>query len=442
MKPTIWKKVKYHLWGRIFFSNRFYYFFLKLFDRILFEVISTYDLREERKNRIPLNKICQVADITNPIWGRASSELKVSLDEASFHRKAWEHVQIILSLKQMKFLTPDSICLAVGAGRENLVYYLTYKVRKVVGIDLYEGDFFGGEDEADIPLSAKKYAPFPYPEHKLHLMQMDALNLEFDDHSFDFIFSSSSIEHFGSEREILTSLKEMYRVLKPGGAAFLTTELKLNKLGSSIKNNKVFPFQVLLMLFREAGLSINSDFDLRVEKEYLDDWIKLPDEVFKRPHVILRYFNTVLTSIHAVLQKKGNKAIKGDEKPIFIPDFIYRGHIGVSTSKNKVKRGKNITLEITLENNSNFTWVPKGHSHRISLGVKLFTSYHKLVERDYNTLILPKELAPGERISFSAKIPSPLKKGLWIFRFDLKKELVLWFSQKGNLIFDLKIEVF
>jgi SAM-dependent methyltransferase len=441
MKQTIWRKIKYHLWGRAVFSNRFYDFFLRPFDRILFEIVSTRDLKKQRERGIPLNKICQAADLYSPEWRDVLSELKLSMDEADFHRKAWEHVQIILSAKRRKLLTPDSICLAVGAGRENLLYYLTYKVKKVWGIDLYEGEFFGGEDEADIPLSAKKYAPFPYPEEKLTLLRMDALNLEFDDNTFDFVFSSSSIEHFGSENEILRSLNEIYRVLKPGGAAFLTTELRLNRLGRSIKNIKVLPFHRLISLFREAGFSIKDDFDLRVEKEYLDDWIKLPDDVFRRPHVILRYFNTVLTSIHAVLDKEGAGATRGNETARSIPDFIYRGEIYVSSSEKRVKRKQQVSLSITLKNNSNFTWVSTGYSHRISLGIKLFNARKELVERDFLTIVLPKDTAPGETLEFSSHITAPSKKGWWILEFDLKKELVVWFSQEGNRTFDLKLEV-
>jgi len=442
MKPTIWRKIKYHLWGRAVFSNRFYDLFLRPFDRILCEVVSTGVLKKQREKGIPLNKICQAADLNNHEWRGVLSELKMSLNEADFHRKAWEHVQIILSAKRTKLLTPGSVCLAVGAGRENLLYYLTYKVKKVWGIDLYEGEFFGGEDEADIPLSAKKYAPFPYPEEKLTLLRMDALNLEFDDSTFDFIFSSSSIEHFGSEKEILRSLKEIYRVLKPGGAAFLTTELRLNRLGSSIKHIKVLPFHELISLFKEAGFCIKDDgFDLRVEKEYLDDWIKLPDDVFRRPHVILRYFNTVLTSIHAVLEKEGGEAAKGNETASSIPDFIYRGEIYVSSLDKRVKRKGKVTLSITLKNISNFAWVSTGYSHRISLGIKLFNAKKELVERDFLTLVLPRGIAPGETLVFSAHITAPSKKGSWILEFDLKKELVVWFSQKGNKTFDLKLEV-
>ncbi|MBN2244395.1 MAG: hypothetical protein JW755_00970 [Candidatus Aminicenantes bacterium] len=135
----------------------------------------------DRKTSLPLNKICQVADIYNPEWIKTAEELKYQIDAAGFHGKDWEHIQIIMALKRLHYLTPDSVCLAIGAGREPLLYYLTYKAKKAYGIDLYEGHYYGGEDESDIPQSTERYAPFPYNQDKLQLLRMDTLNLDFPD---------------------------------------------------------------------------------------------------------------------------------------------------------------------------------------------------------------------------------------------------------------------
>jgi SAM-dependent methyltransferase len=53
---------------------------------------------------------------------------------------------------------------------------------------------------------------------------MDAKQLEFEDGSFDAVFSLSSIEHFGSWADIRRSAEEIGRVLRPGGAGFIVTE--------------------------------------------------------------------------------------------------------------------------------------------------------------------------------------------------------------------------
>ncbi len=425
----------------IIFSNKVYNFFLKPFSRVLFEIISTNKLKEERKSSIPLNKICQVADIYNPKWKQTVSELKREISEDNFHRKDWEFTQIIFSLKELQYLTPQSICLGIGAGREHLLYYLTYKVKKVIGIDLYEGYYYGGEDEIDIPLSVERYAPFPYIKDKLNLIRMNALNLEFPDNTFDFIFSASSIEHFGKKKKILRALKEMYRVLKPGGIAVITTELKLTSLSSNLPNVKPFFLSELLDLINRSGFNTFEEFDLRIEDEYLNNWVKLPEEINKRPHVILRSLNTVFTSVNVVLQKKGDEALTGAEIFPAISDFVYRGEIEVCVFNKHVYAEDKMDLFIRVKNTGNFQWINGGTSHGIALGIHLFTQQNTLEEKDFCTIVFPQEVNAGETIEFKTSIMAPKNKGKWILRFDLKKELAFWFSEKGNPMTDVVIDV-
>ena len=73
------------------------------------------------------------------------------------------------------------------------------------------------------------FSPYPYRESHLEVRHMDAKHLEFEDGSFDAVFSLSSIEHFGSWADIRRSAAEMGRVLRPGGAIFLVTECFLGR---------------------------------------------------------------------------------------------------------------------------------------------------------------------------------------------------------------------
>ena len=59
---------------------------------------------------------------------------------------------------------------------------------------------------------------------------MDATTLDFPSETFDIAFSFSSIEHFGGRNHegALKSMKEIERVLKPGGIAVIATEYMLN----------------------------------------------------------------------------------------------------------------------------------------------------------------------------------------------------------------------
>src|SRR3546814_19579580 len=62
---------------------------------------------------------------------------------------------------------------------------------------------------------------------RLVVQHMDALDLRYEDDSFDAIFSSSSIEHFGTHADVARSIRQAHRVLKPGGVLSLSTELRI-----------------------------------------------------------------------------------------------------------------------------------------------------------------------------------------------------------------------
>ncbi|MBW2173253.1 MAG: class I SAM-dependent methyltransferase [Deltaproteobacteria bacterium] len=52
----------------------------------------------------------------------------------------------------------------------------------------------------------------------------DVRNLPFKSESFDQIVSNSTLDHFSREESIRTSLKELYRLMKPGGFLLITLD--------------------------------------------------------------------------------------------------------------------------------------------------------------------------------------------------------------------------
>jgi len=422
--------------NHIFFSHRFYRTFIRPLDRLLYPVVEADDLKQERrKNPVPLNKIPQVADLENPEWRKVLDDMApiFSMDEDSFHRKHWEFVQLVHMLNRERRLHPDSHGLAVGAGREPVVYYLTHKVRKITGIDLYAGTYLGGEDEPDIPEHPAKYAPFVCPSGSPELLRMDARNLEFPENHFDFVFSASSIEHFGSTRQIQRSLAEMFRVLKPGGAAAITTELRLNRLGRSIPNTRIFHLSDLLQLCRNCGFTVDGDaIDLRLEAPFRRDPVKLPEQVLRRPHVILRYFSTWFTSLSLLLRKPGSGALLGDQRatqPV-IP-LKYAAGIQARADHRILHRGGSLQLRIQLENTGNFDWYTGGGSHRIAVGIQLRDHKDGLIERDFHQFTIPRDLVQGDSLSFQGDVPVSLAPGKYRLWVTLKREFITWFPESA-----------
>ena len=132
-------------------------------------------------------------------------------------------------MKRFGKLNNNCQAIGVASAHEAILFYLANKLNHVYSTDLYDSSKFS-YTPSDFPENPKKYAPFPYKENALTVMRMDATKLEFPSENFDIAFSFSSIEHFGGENHSrsLKSMKEIERVLKPGGIAVITTEYIIN----------------------------------------------------------------------------------------------------------------------------------------------------------------------------------------------------------------------
>jgi ubiquinone/menaquinone biosynthesis C-methylase UbiE len=76
----------------------------------------------------------------------------------------------------------------------------------------------------------------------LHMVHADVRWLPFASEAFDVIVSNSTLDHFTSPNEIVASLCELYRVLRPGGQLLLTLDNLANPV---IALRNVLPFRLL-----------------------------------------------------------------------------------------------------------------------------------------------------------------------------------------------------
>lgn len=100
---------------------------------------------------------------------------------------------------------PGMTALDVGCGTGDWVDYLTKLGYQATGVD-YSPDA--------IALARQQQGKFRV---------MDATQLDFPKNSFDAVFSIEVAEHV-TQKDLILSLKEIRRVLKPGGFLFLHTE--------------------------------------------------------------------------------------------------------------------------------------------------------------------------------------------------------------------------
>jgi ubiquinone/menaquinone biosynthesis C-methylase UbiE len=97
----------------------------------------------------------------------------------------------------------------------------------------------------------------------------DVRHLPLADHCMDLVLSNSTLDHFDTEREIEESLRELARILKPGGILLVTLDNPRNPLfvllraaapwvGVTYRLGKTLPLRKLVRVLDRAGLELQS----------------------------------------------------------------------------------------------------------------------------------------------------------------------------------------
>ncbi len=397
---------------------------------------------------VPLNKLCGMAEMRNLAWRRALRDLDLYRKDAPFHRKAWEFAHAVYGLRRMRRLTPNAVALGVGSGHEMILYFLANKIARVVATDLYEGSFAGKEGSPYMLQCPEMFAPFHFRKDHLEVLAMDARKLEFPSGCFDFVFSFSAIEHFGGRRDAMKALREMFRVLKPGGIAVIATELILNKLGKArefFRRKEIEDIFVGSTGFELAG----GEIDYRIEKRLVRGAVDFPHGELDGPCVVLRRGLMLFTSIILFLQKPvgahGGRAVaaSGTEEFYRLKRFVHRAEIASSLSRLSAKRGSLMRVPLRVRNVGDVVWYSYPcETHTVRMGARLLDVSGEVLERDFARGDLPVSVGPGEDIRVDLVARAPRQSGDFLVEIDVVKEGVLWFAEEGSptLRIALKVE--
>lgn len=286
-------------------------------------------------------QICELANLRKwyvPEWLKIQKDLKEPdyFPPNFVHRKTWEWVQCIYGLRKLGILDDnnkiheDLTCLGIGTGHEPLIYYFSNLVGEhghVIATDLYDINSewilgigqYTGQGNPDILINLDKYAPFPYRKDKIEVLRMNGYDLKFPDNTFDFVWSCCAIEHFGSHENSAKAMREIGRVLKPGGIAMVTVEYLMETGFPGFKgyspDHTFFNLEDLYRYIIAFGqnndnkLKLVQDIDFTVDEYCLRNNIKFPDEIgspytVKKPHMILRTNEIFFTNIALFFRKE------------------------------------------------------------------------------------------------------------------------------------------
>ncbi|GGF63762.1 hypothetical protein GCM10007301_24440 [Azorhizobium oxalatiphilum] len=260
------------------------------------------DLMRER-SRPSLNRLPDISD-----WepGNTLTDIMRSMHQPiCIHRKAWEYAICIQGLRQLGVVHENAVALSVGAGSEPPLYYFTNHIKKMVATDLYDNAYHEGTPA--MLADPDSFAPFPYRKDRLEVLRMGGDKLDFPDRTFDFIFTLSSIEHFGSREIQRRSVDEMARVLKPGGVACIITEMILSD-GSDKEYFRLEEIRDIFLSHPKLQL-VGGELDLSISQSHVDYPVDLTGTKFlnKSAHIVLRRDGMRWTSLSMFLQRRADR---------------------------------------------------------------------------------------------------------------------------------------
>jgi len=254
------------------------------------------------------------------------SHLPAGFPVGSEHRKDWEVAMAVRTLRHFGALHRDATILGVAAGAEDTSFFLTREAKQVFATDRY---LASGDWEPTAPLSMliqpQDVAPYEFDADRLVVQHMDGRHLHYPDNTFDGIYSSGSIEHFGDLDDVASAAYEMGRVLKPGGVLTLSTEIRLGgppggigwpglTLLFSVENLQRFivdasglePVDELDSEVSDETLSVRRDLTLAITQHLAATSAGGQREEYAAwefPHIILVHEGYVFTSVHLALRK-------------------------------------------------------------------------------------------------------------------------------------------
>ena len=175
---------------------------------------------------------------SDAIKSHASRRFRSEYDYALF--EYYRSAKVFRFLEQAGVSVGGSI-LDAGCGGGGMPLSFAEEARQVVGIDL--APRFG---DAGYRLAAERGV------RNLHFTRADGQALPFPDASFDMVLSHAVIEHVA---DAALYMRELARVLKPGGTMYLSTAPYLSFAGAHLPR-LVVPIPLHLLLGRRAAFGI------------------------------------------------------------------------------------------------------------------------------------------------------------------------------------------
>lgn len=261
-----------------------------------------------------VSKCCCQDDFERDYFKRIQKEL--GWKETRYHRKIWEFVFIADVLEKNGMLREGKNGLGFAVGEEPLPSYFASK-----GVNILATDLGIGEETADIWAQTGQNARGDISRlykkdilsketfiSKVKYMDLDMNHIPNEIGQYDFCWSSCAIEHVGGLNLSKEFMKNMIKVLKPGGIAVHTTEFNLWSNDETIEEGfsviwRKRDFEEIQEWMLKNGCEMTLSF-VRSQKD-ADTYLPLPpyDENDERNHLNLLVGSYASTSYGLIIKK-------------------------------------------------------------------------------------------------------------------------------------------
>ena len=257
--------------------------------------------------------------------------------------------------------------------------------------------------------------------------------------SFDGVLCMNALHHLPS---YASALREIFRVLKPGGRAVFSepgTAHALQPLSRfRMREESVIEKSVSIPLVRrlamDAGFSRMRVVPLRSSAAYAFDYsaTSADDVAFRQMwEETLR----LGPGEHArfVLHK-------GDDPPAdtLLPAHQLVGRLEARILPEQVSAivssGQSFTDRLRIRNTGSVTWKARGRRFggQVTLGLKVCDARDEVLREDLGRTPLPHDVGPGEEIAVEMTVAGLLPSGHYRLRYDMVVEGVTWFEFHGS----------
>ena len=263
--------------------------------------------------------------------------------------------------------------------------------------------------------------------------------LPFVDESFEGVLCLNALHH---QPAYAVALREIYRVLKPGGRAVFSepgtahAEAPLSEF--RMREESVVEKPVWLphihRLALAAGFTRMTVVPLRAATTYTLSYTATPQD---REKLVAMWEDTLK---HSPREHARFALHKGDDPPAdtLLPPQQLTGRLRAAIELEivcaEIRQGGTFADHLRITNTGSVTWKGRGRRFggQVTCGLKVCSERGDVLREDLGRTPLPHDVRPREKISIDMKVVADLPPGRYELRYDMVVEGVTWFEFQGS----------